>query len=111
MKILIDENLPLKLKESFGEGHAVFSARELNWHGKKNGELLELMTLAGFEGFVTMDKNLPSQQNLTNLAISIFVLRGINNKLDTLTDLVPLVLAEIEQGVGFGVIEISLSPT
>jgi len=111
MKILIDENLPLKLKEEFGGSHDVFSARELGWHGKTNRELLGLMTFAGFEGFVTMDKNLPSQQNLTKFSITIFVLRGKNNKLETLIDLVPLVLAEIDQGVSFGVIEISLPQT
>jgi len=62
MKILIDENLPRKLVRSFGDGHEVLSARQMGWHGKKNGELLGLMTLDGFEAFVTMDKSLPSQQ-------------------------------------------------
>ena len=92
MKILIDENLPLKLKESFGDRHVIFSAREMNWQGKKNGELLGLMTLAGFEGFVTMDKNLPAQQNLKKFEITIFILRGINNKLETLQSLIPVLL-------------------
>ena len=91
MKILIDENLPLKLKESFGDPHVIFSAREMNWQGKKNGELLGLMTLAGFEGFVTMDKNLPAQQNLKKFEIIIFILRGIN-KLETLQSLIPVLL-------------------
>jgi hypothetical protein len=107
MKILIDENLPLKLKESFGGKHKVHSVREMNWQGKKNGELLGLMTLTGFEAFVTMDKNLPNQQNLNKFAITIFVLRGINNKLETLQELVPIVLDKIEKGAGVGVTEIS----
>jgi len=108
VKILIDENLPLKLKESFGGSHEVYSAREMNWQGKKNGELLGLMTLAGFDGFLTMDKNLPAQQNLDKFKLTVFVLRGINNKLETLQALVPLVLAEIDKGVQNGVIEIGL---
>ncbi len=107
MKILIDENLPIKLKENFGEKHEIYSVREMNWHGKKNGELLGLMTLAGFEVFITMDKNLPSQQNLEKFAITIFVLRGINNKLETLQELIPLVLDKIEKRINVGVIEIS----
>ncbi|MDQ3221287.1 MAG: hypothetical protein M3Q26_11190 [Acidobacteriota bacterium] len=106
MKILIDENLPLKLAQSFGNLHEVRSAREMNWHGKKNGELLGLMTLAGFEGFVTMDKNLPEQQNLKKFAIRIFVLRGVNNKLATLQELIPLLLAKIDQRLDVSVIEI-----
>ena len=106
MKILIDENLPLKLKESFGESHEIYTAREMNWQGKQNGELLGLLVLNNFEGFVTMDKNLPNQQNLAKFAVTIFVLRGKNNKLETLQNLVPLVLAEIQKGATIGVIEI-----
>ena len=106
MKILIDENLPQKLKENFGEENEVYSVREMNWQGKKNGELLGLMTLAGFEGFVTMDKNLQSQQNLNKFAITIFVLRGTNNKLETLQELIPPVLERIKEGVDVGVVEI-----
>lgn len=107
MKILIDENLPLKLLRSFGENHEVHSAREMGWHGKKNGELLGLMTLDGFEGFVTMDKSLPNQQNLSKFALTIFVLRGQNNKLKTLEALIPLILSSIEDGINHGVIEVS----
>lgn len=51
MKILIDENLPLKLKENFGWNHEIYTIREMNWHGKQNGELLGLMILGGFEGY------------------------------------------------------------
>lgn len=108
MRILIDENLPLKLVQAFGDRHEVSSARELGWHGKKNGELLGLMTLAGFEGFVTMDKSLPNQQNLAKFALRVFVLRGINNKLETLLELVPIMLAKIEEGTDMGVTEIKL---
>ncbi len=104
MKILIDENLPLEVLKAFGDRHEVYSAREMNWHGKKNGELLGLMTLAGFEAFVTMDKSLPNQQNLKKFALRIFILRGINNKLETLLELVPLVMAELDAGAELGVI-------
>ncbi len=107
MKILIDENLPLKLVRGIGENHEVHSAREMGWHGKKNGELLGLMTLDGFEGFVTMDKSLPNQQNLTKFSITIFVLRGKNNKLETLEALIPSILAHIDRGGEGGVIEVS----
>jgi len=110
MKILIDENLPLKLLRSFGEKHEVHSAREMGWHGKKNGELLGLMTLDGFEGFVSMDKSLPYQQNVSKFAITIFVLRGQNNKLETLEALVPLILSRINEGINDQVIEISKQP-
>lgn len=84
MKILPDENLPRKLKFSFASDHALFTIREMNWLGKRNGELLGLMTLNGFDAFVTIDKNLQYQQNLDRFPIRLFVLDAQNNKLDTL---------------------------
>lgn len=106
MKILIDENLPLALKKLFGEHHEAYTAREMTWNGKKNGEPLGLMTLAGFEVFVTMDKALPAQQNLEKFKITVFILRGQNNKLETLRELMPLVLDKLARGVEPGVLEI-----
>ena len=64
MKILLDESLPRKLRYDFGEEHEVFTVRDKGWLGKKNGELLKLMTEDKFELFVTVDRNLPYQQNL-----------------------------------------------
>jgi predicted nuclease of predicted toxin-antitoxin system len=108
MKILLDENLPVKLKQTFGNLHTVFSVREMGWSGKKNGELLKLMTTGSFDGLVTMDKNLSSQQNLQKYSITVFVLNGINNKLKTLENLIPLLLKEIEAGAKPGITVISL---
>jgi len=82
----------------------------MKWNGKKNGELLGLMTLAGFDVFVTMDKALPAQQNLEKFGIAVFILRGQNNKLETLSELIPLVLEKLKAGVVPGVIEISRRP-
>ncbi len=84
MKILLDENLPRKLKLSFGTDHELFTVREMNWLGKRNGELLGLMTFNGFDAFVTIDKNLRHQQNLDRFPIILFVLDAPNNKIDTL---------------------------
>lgn len=84
MKILLDENLPVKLKSDFHSQHQVHSVREMNWLGKKNGELLGLMVLAGFDAFVTIDKNLQHQQNISRIPITIFILNAPNNRIDTL---------------------------
>ena len=37
MKILLDENLPRKLKADFGHGFEVKTVSEMNWQGKKTG--------------------------------------------------------------------------
>jgi hypothetical protein len=43
MKILLDESLPRKLKNDFGNEHEVWTVRDRGWLGQKNGALLKLM--------------------------------------------------------------------
>jgi predicted nuclease of predicted toxin-antitoxin system len=74
MKILLDENLPGKLKVNFGAAYEVNRVRDMGWLGKKNGELLGLIVFNGFDFFVTLDKNLRDQQNLDKFDITIFLL-------------------------------------
>ncbi len=56
----------------------------MGWQGKKNGELLGLLTLSGFQLLITLDKNLTNQQNLTKFNIYVFILNAKNNKIETL---------------------------
>ncbi len=84
MKILLDENLPKKLKINFAAEHGVYTVREKSWNGKKNGELLGLMTLDGFDAFLTIDKNLQHQQNIRRFPIKLIILDAPNNKIETL---------------------------
>jgi hypothetical protein len=63
MRILLDENLPRKLAGHL-IGHECRTVVECGWSGKKNGELLaEADPL--FDLLLTLDKNLPYQQDLT----------------------------------------------
>lgn len=84
MKILLDENIPTKVKLDFGEDYEVKSVRDMGWLGKKNGELLGLITLNGFDIFITLDKNLRHQQNLEKFNLIIILLFPPNNKHQTL---------------------------
>ncbi len=84
MKILLDENMPTKVKYDFGEGYEVRTVRDMGWLGKKNGELLGLAAFAGFDIFVTLDKNLRNQQNLDKVVLKFIVLLAQNNKHQTL---------------------------
>lgn len=90
MKLLLDENLPIKLKSYFSDIHDIWTVCEMSWSGRRNGDLLELMTLNGFDALVTIDKNLKHQQNLKNLTIKIIILDSPDNKLKTLE---PFILA------------------
>ena len=84
MKILLDENIPTKLKFNFNPIGEIFTVRDMNWLGKKNGELLGLAAFTGFEVFITLDKNLVNQQNLNKIQIKVVVLLAKDNKHQTL---------------------------
>jgi hypothetical protein len=68
----------------------------MGWSTIKNGELLVLAS-ASFEIFITVDQNLPYQQNLSELPIAIIVLEARTNRLADLVSLVPGLLAAIEK--------------
>jgi len=84
MKILLDENLPAKVKYDFGEGYEVSTVRDMGWLGKKNGELLGLAAFNGFDIFITLDKNLKNQQNLNKVDLKFILLLAKDNKHQTL---------------------------
>ena len=50
MKLLLDENLPKRLKLDFPE-HEIYTVRDKNWNGIKNGELLKLLVENNFDAF------------------------------------------------------------
>ncbi len=64
----------------------------------KNGELLKLIVENKFDFFITVDKNLPYQQNTERLPITIFVLNAYNNRLATLQILIPKIFERINLG-------------
>lgn len=84
MKILLDENIPAKLKLDFGETYQVRTVGDMKWLGKKNGELLGLAAFNGFDIFITLDKNLTNQQNLEKVQIKFIVLLARDNTHQTL---------------------------
>jgi len=61
---------------------------EMGWGGVKNGALLALAA-TDFDAFITVDQNLPYQQNTANLLIAIVVLIARSNELQELLPLVP----------------------
>lgn len=107
MKILLDESLPRKLRADFGDDHEVWSVKDKGWLGKKNGELLKLMIGDGFEIFVTIDRNLPYQQNTARLPLTIFVLCAKDNRRETLQKLIPLLFERLANGNLQNIVEIS----
>ena len=68
MKLLLDENLPKRLKQDFAE-FEVSTVSDKNWTGKKNGELLKLLMENDFKALITFDKNLQYQQNFKRMKL------------------------------------------
>lgn len=73
MRLLFDQGTPVPLRRSF-EPHEVATAFERGWAALQNGALLSAAEEQGFELFVTTDKNLRYQQDLTTRRIAIMVL-------------------------------------
>lgn len=86
MRLLLDENLPKRLKLDFPE-HEIFTVRDKNWNGIKNGELLKLLIENKFDALLTFDKNLQHQQNFVKYTIAVFVLSAKINSYEELTKL------------------------
>jgi hypothetical protein len=61
----------------------------MGWSGKKNGELLQLMSQEGFTVLLTTDQNLRYQQNLQQAGVAVIVLVARSNRLPDLVPLIP----------------------
>ena len=72
MRLLLDENLPRRLKTDFAE-YEIYTVRDKGWNGIKNGQLLQLMVENGFHALLTFDKNLQHQQNFQKYTIAVFL--------------------------------------
>lgn len=90
MRLLLDENLPKRLRADFA-AHEIYTVRDKGWNGIKNGQLLQRMVENGFQGLLTFDKNLQHQQNFQKYTMAVFVLSAANNTYAELTKLSPKV--------------------
>lgn len=97
MRLLLDENLDVKLRFRFGPTHEVMTVRQMDWLGKKNGELLQLMQAHGFEALITGDKNIQHQQNWQRYPLPVLVLVARPKIYTELVKLVPQVLSLLAQ--------------
>jgi predicted nuclease of predicted toxin-antitoxin system len=97
MKLLLDENLPKRLKDDFSE-HDIYTVRDKGWDGKNNGDLMKLMIEDNFDVLLTFDKNLQHQQNFKKYNLAVLVLNASSNTYQNLKDLVPKI-KEVLNGV------------
>ncbi|WP_373514794.1 hypothetical protein [Persicitalea sp.] len=101
MKLLLDENLPKKLKADFLE-HEIYIVSNKGWNSKQNGELLKLMVAENFDVLFTFDQNLQFQQNFEKYPIAVVDLIAEDNTYLTLKKLVPQIREALEAGLPKG---------
>ena len=91
--MLLDECVDQRLAGDI-QGHDVKTVPDAGWAALKNGELLG-RAQQEFEAFVTVDRNLPFQQDLSRFSIAVIVLRAPSNRVADLRGLVPQLLTAL----------------
>ena len=94
MKLLLDECVTRYLKREF-IGHQVHTVEEAGFKGLENGELLRAAS-STYEVLITVDRNLPYQQNITGLSIAIVILAAKRSSYARLKPLIPRALAALD---------------
>ena len=91
MRVLLDENLPHDLIATL-VGHDVVTVQGLGWAGTLNGDLLKR---AGglIDAFVTMDRKLERQHDLSDLPFGVIVIAARSSKVQDVLPLIDTVLA------------------
>ena len=92
MRVLLDECIDRRLARDF-VGYEVRTVPQMGWAGTLDGDLL--LVESEFDVFITVDRNLPYQQNLTVLDLAVLVLVARSNRLADLQPLVPKILEAI----------------
>jgi predicted nuclease of predicted toxin-antitoxin system len=94
MKLLLDENMPQKLRQHL-PGHHVFSTACMKWAGIRNGELLALAAADGFDALLTVDAGIEYEQNLSTLPRSVVIIKAESNAFEHIEPIVSAVLAAL----------------
>jgi len=81
-------------KRYFAE-HECVAVPVLGLAGKKNGELLSLAEADGFEVFITLDRGIAYQQNLSGRNIAVMLIRAKSSRLTDLISRVADILAAV----------------
>ena len=95
MRVLLDECIDENLRHHFA-GHDCRTCRYAGLKGLSNGVLLAAAEEAGYDVLITVDKNMPHQQNLRGRGISVIVLDGRTTSFEDLVILMPDVLTAVD---------------
>jgi Domain of unknown function (DUF5615) len=87
VRLLLDHCVPASLQRALA-AHDVKTTAQLGWEQLDNGDLLAAAAQQ-FDVFITVDKNVETQQNLAALPLSIIVLDVPRNTPETVLPLAP----------------------
>lgn len=90
LRILLDENVDRLLKSHFHSDFDVTTVPERGWAGLNDGEVLRRAS-GPFDVLVTMDQNVPYQQNLSAFEVAVVVLKASSNAFPDVVELMPKV--------------------
>lgn len=107
MRVLFDNGVPRGLAPALRQ-HSVDEARAHGWDTLENGDLLTAAEAAGFEVFMTTDRNLEYQQNLDSRRIAIVVLTRASWPL--IERKLAVVSSAVDTIVPGGFVEVDVSP-
>lgn len=93
MKLLLDECVVNDLKRDL-TGHEVTTVVEAGYGGLENGKLLRAAS-GNFDVLITVDRNLPFQQNIETFQIAVLILMAQGITYSDLKPLIPEVLAKL----------------
>ena len=97
MRVLLDECVHAGLKHEL-RGHEVKTVPEMKWRGITNGRLLARAALE-FDVFVTTDKNIEHQQNLSALPIPVLAIQSASLLWEDISPFVPAILEHLSHSL------------
>ena len=92
MRILLDECIPRRLKRHFRGYGLILTVTDAGLSGYKNGQLLRRIT-GDFNVFITIDKSIQHQQNLTTYDVAFALLRVPSNDIVDIEPKLPRLFA------------------
>ena len=93
MKLLLDECMPRRLKKALAP-HETFTVEDVGFKGLKNGRLLREAS-GDYDVLITVDRNIPAQQNFSTLKIAIIIIYAKSNRYQDLIPFIPQILSSL----------------
>jgi len=94
VKLLLDECVTRHLRRDLAD-HEVHTVEDAGFKGLENGDLLKAASGA-YDVLITVDRNIPYQQNIADLHIAILVLAAKRNSYVRLKPLIPRALSALK---------------